>query len=128
MDKVPELDTDHQDAIMDCLAVRQGDIQNALLEEKCAVSGPILEDFDWKIKACDIHLKLLSYLLNPGNRTFKRSLQSKGSASLQMNMNFTALFSEDLPQCLFNNNVSSRDYALSNDKMSWKGYGRRVMT
>jgi hypothetical protein len=64
MDKVAELDTDRQDIIMDCLAVRQGDIQNALLEEKCAVSGPILEAFDWKIKARDMHLKRMLYLLN----------------------------------------------------------------
>jgi hypothetical protein len=78
MDKVAELDKDHQDIIMDCLAVRQGDIQNALLEENCAVSGPILQDFDWKIKACDTHLKQLMYLLNDaevcGDRTFNLGL------------------------------------------------------
>jgi hypothetical protein len=57
MRRVPELETYRQDIIMDCLAVRQGDIKNALIEEKCAVSGPTLQDFDWKIKACDTHLK-----------------------------------------------------------------------
>jgi hypothetical protein len=45
---------------MECLEVRQGDIQNALLEEKCAVSGPILQDFDWKIKAREICFKELA--------------------------------------------------------------------
>lgn len=51
MDKVAELDADRQEIIIECLEVRQGDIQNALLEEKCAISGPILQDFDWRIKA-----------------------------------------------------------------------------
>lgn len=50
MDKVAELDADRQEIIIECLEVRQGDIQNALLEEKCAISGPILQDFDWRIK------------------------------------------------------------------------------
>jgi hypothetical protein len=57
MDKVAELDANRQEIIMECLEVRQGDIQNALLEEKCAISGPILQDFDWKLKACEIHFK-----------------------------------------------------------------------
>jgi hypothetical protein len=60
--KVPELDTDRQEIIIECLSIRQGDIQNALLQEKCAVSGPTLQDFDWKIKACKIHFTRLVYL------------------------------------------------------------------
>lgn len=60
MDKVSELDANRQGIIMECLEVRQGDIQNALLEEKCATSGPILQDFDWKIKACEIRVKDLA--------------------------------------------------------------------
>lgn len=56
-DKVTELDANRQEIIMECLEVRQGDIQNALLEEKCAVSGPILQDFDWKLKAREIQLQ-----------------------------------------------------------------------
>jgi hypothetical protein len=47
---------------MQCLVVRQGDIQNALLQGKLAISGPTLQDFDWKIKACEVHLKQLVYL------------------------------------------------------------------
>jgi hypothetical protein len=57
LDKVTELDANRQEIIMECLEVRQGDIQNALLEEKCAISGPILQDFDWKIKVREIHFK-----------------------------------------------------------------------
>jgi hypothetical protein len=60
MDKVAELDANRQEIIMECLEVRQGDIHNALLEEKCAISGPILQDFDWKIKACEIQFKELA--------------------------------------------------------------------
>jgi hypothetical protein len=60
--EVPELDTDRQEIIIECLAIRQGDIQNALLQEKCAVSGPTLQDFDWKIKAREIHFTILVYI------------------------------------------------------------------
>lgn len=62
MQKVSELDINRQDILMQCLVVRQGDIQNALLQGKLAISGPTLQDFDWKIKACEVHLKQLVYL------------------------------------------------------------------
>ncbi|PSN36265.1 hypothetical protein C0J52_22620 [Blattella germanica] len=49
-EKLPELDSTHQEIVLECLSVRQKDIQNILFQEKCAISGPVLQDFDWKVK------------------------------------------------------------------------------
>lgn len=97
LDKVSELDANRQEIIMECLEVRQGDIQNALLEEKCAISGPILQDFDWKIKWVMGSSKLSSlrepllfldlHLRDGKNMTTQKSDIKQKTVSLEMNKN-----------------------------------------
>ncbi|XP_069704091.1 COMM domain-containing protein 8-like [Periplaneta americana] len=50
LEKISQLDTNRQEMILECLAVRRVDIQNVMLQKTCAISGPILQDFDWKVK------------------------------------------------------------------------------
>lgn len=47
---LPELDVPHQKCLLDCLDIHKKDIGRALISELASISGPILEDFDWKLK------------------------------------------------------------------------------
>ncbi|XP_067009970.2 COMM domain-containing protein 8 [Anabrus simplex] len=50
LQQVPELDVDHQQRILECLEVRRNDISRVLRQKSAAISGPVLLDFDWKVK------------------------------------------------------------------------------
>ncbi|GLH00913.1 Coiled-coil domain-containing protein 134-like Protein [Gryllus bimaculatus] len=46
----PGLSSDHVQCVLDCVVVRKIDVENLLLCKSFAVSGPKLQDFDWKLK------------------------------------------------------------------------------
>ncbi|XP_063240415.1 COMM domain-containing protein 8-like [Bacillus rossius redtenbacheri] len=47
---LPDLPASRQKVVLECLEVRRSDISQALRQEQCRISGPALEDFDWKLK------------------------------------------------------------------------------
>ncbi|KAM4808947.1 COMM domain-containing protein 8 [Rhinophrynus dorsalis] len=44
------LSAEHQEAILKCLRSRKPEIEEALVENMCAMSSAYLQDFDWQLK------------------------------------------------------------------------------
>ncbi|KAJ9596125.1 hypothetical protein L9F63_012709 [Diploptera punctata] len=49
-EKLGNIDSSRLEMVLECFSVRRNDIKNILLQEQCAISGPVLQDFDWKVK------------------------------------------------------------------------------
>ncbi|XP_047001582.1 COMM domain-containing protein 8-like [Schistocerca americana] len=46
----PELDVSHRKCLLDCLDIHRKDIKRTLIADLASISGPVLKDFDWKLK------------------------------------------------------------------------------
>nr|CAD7261077.1 unnamed protein product [Timema shepardi] len=50
LENLDDLESSRQQLVLECLKIRKDEINVALQRDTCAISGPVLEDFDWSLK------------------------------------------------------------------------------